>query len=138
MLRELYFALLCSMAMGSALEAQPTTGQVDRFFDDVYFKFNPTAGTATGFHQYDAQLEDYSKAGRRRADPGRCTAPKSNSPRCPTDPDRDLILYYIRATLLDLEQVRSWEKNPDMLLERSHQQHFRDHEPHLRAPRPIA
>ena len=35
---------------------------MDRFFDDVYFKFNPTIGTASGFHQYDTQLEDYSKA----------------------------------------------------------------------------
>ena len=32
----------------------------------------------------------------------------------PADPDRDLILNYIRATLLDLEQVRTWEKNPDI------------------------
>ena len=31
----------------------------------------------------------------------------------PADPDRDLILNYIRATLLELEQVRGWEKNPD-------------------------
>src|SRR5207244_3440991 len=34
---------------------------VDQFFDD-FFKHNPTAGTSAGFHQYDSQLEDYSKA----------------------------------------------------------------------------
>ena len=34
----------------------------DQYFDKYYFKFNPSAGTAAGFHQYDAQLEDYSRA----------------------------------------------------------------------------
>ena len=28
----------------------------DRYFDEYYFKFNPTAGTAAGFHQYVFQL----------------------------------------------------------------------------------
>jgi uncharacterized protein (DUF885 family) len=31
----------------------------------------------------------------------------------PADPDRDLILNYIRAALLDMEKVRTWQKNPD-------------------------
>src|SRR6266404_751388 len=35
----------------------------DEFFDQAYFKFNPTQGTAAGLHQYDPQLEDYSRAG---------------------------------------------------------------------------
>src|SRR5437899_7021184 len=34
----------------------------DQYFDDYYFKFNPTQGTAAGFHQYDNQLENYSRA----------------------------------------------------------------------------
>jgi hypothetical protein len=34
----------------------------DQYFDKYYFKFNPSQGTAAGFHQYDTQLEDYSKA----------------------------------------------------------------------------
>ncbi|HSK43859.1 MAG TPA: hypothetical protein VLA83_08235, partial [Candidatus Binatia bacterium] len=34
----------------------------DQYFDKYYFKFNPSAGTASGFHQYDSQLEDYSRA----------------------------------------------------------------------------
>src|SRR6202012_4700317 len=35
---------------------------VDDYFNNVYFKFQPTAGTSAGFHQYDTQLEDYSRA----------------------------------------------------------------------------
>ena len=36
---------------------------VDQYFDQVYFKFSPTSGTSAGLHQYDTQLEDYSRAG---------------------------------------------------------------------------
>src|ERR1700722_13614346 len=28
---------------------------VEDFFNNTYFKYQPTAGTASGFHQYDAQ-----------------------------------------------------------------------------------
>src|SRR5215813_6175822 len=33
----------------------------DRYFDEFYFRYYPTAGTAAGFHQYDTRLEDYSR-----------------------------------------------------------------------------
>ena len=36
---------------------------VDEYFEQVFFKFSPTAGTSAGLHQYDALLEDYSRAG---------------------------------------------------------------------------
>ena len=94
------------------LLAQPSAQQVDRFFDDVYFKFNPTTRTADGFHQYDSLLEDYSKAAITAQSHVLHAAEKEFS-ALPTDPDRDLILNYIRATLLELEQVRGWERNPD-------------------------
>jgi hypothetical protein len=103
---------MLSIMIGAPLGAQPSPEQVDRFFDDVYFKFNPTTGTSTGFHQYDTRLEDYSKT----AVDGQIVALHSAEKQfsaLPADPDRDLILNYIRATLLSLEQVRPWEKNPD-------------------------
>jgi hypothetical protein len=37
-----------------------------QYFEDIYFKFAPTAGTSAGLHQYDSQLEDYSAAGTQR------------------------------------------------------------------------
>ena len=33
------------------------------YFEQVYFKFSPSVGTLDGLHQYDALLEDYSRAG---------------------------------------------------------------------------
>jgi len=98
--------------IGVPLAAQPSPEQVDRFFDDVYFKFSPTAGTASGFHQYDTRLEDFSKRTINAQIKALHQADQQFS-AMPADPDRDLILSYIRATLLELEQVRSWEKNPD-------------------------
>jgi hypothetical protein len=33
----------------------------DEYFDQVYFPYQPTQGTLTGYHQYDAKLEDPSR-----------------------------------------------------------------------------
>ena len=86
----------------------------DRFFDEYYFPFNPTAATSAGIHKYDGQLEDYSKAGvTTRASPSSRNS-RPSSPSCRRVADRDLVLSYIRAGLLELETVRSWEKNPDI------------------------
>ena len=43
------------------LQATPFDRQVDDFFANAYFNFLPTAGTQAGFHQFDTQLEDYSR-----------------------------------------------------------------------------
>ena len=40
---------------------KPSTPLTDQYFDQL-FHFNPSNGTAVGFHQYDTQLEDYSAA----------------------------------------------------------------------------
>jgi len=37
-----------------------------QYFENIFFKFAPTQGTAAGLHQYDSQLEDYSAAGTQR------------------------------------------------------------------------
>ena len=111
--RAFWLIAIFQVIVGGRLQAQPSAQQVDRFFDDVYFKFNPTIGTSSGFHQYDALLEDYSKAAVDAQIRSLHSAEKEFA-ALPADPDRDLILNYIRATLLDLEQVRTWEKNPDI------------------------
>jgi hypothetical protein len=85
----------------------------NRFFDEYYFPFNPTAATSAGIHKYDDQLEDYSKAGNA----ARIAALKkfeAEFSKLPEEADRDLVLSNIHASLLELENVRMWEKNPDL------------------------
>jgi uncharacterized protein (DUF885 family) len=91
----------------------------DEYFDKLYFPSQPTLGTLTGHHQYDAQLEDYSRksideniAALHRFEQ-RIAAISGASLDQTTRADRELVLSNIRATLLTLEVVRPWEKNPD-------------------------
>jgi uncharacterized protein (DUF885 family) len=85
----------------------------DRYFDKYYFPYNPTAATSAGIHNYDGRLEDYSKS----AVAARVAILKkfeAEFGKQPAGADRDLVLNSIRAALLDLEVIRSWEKNPDL------------------------
>ncbi|HEY1760203.1 MAG TPA: DUF885 domain-containing protein [Bryobacteraceae bacterium] len=108
-MRLLLVALLIS---GVAYSQTPFQSLSDRFFDEYFFPNNPTIATSDGIHKYDGQLEDFSKAGiaHRTAELKNWETQFAKLP--PTD-DRDLVLSYIRASLLELESVRQWEKNPD-------------------------
>lgn len=126
-----FFAvLLAALAVQAQHPAMPASDSAnndkvfnslaDQYFDKYYFKFNPSAGTAAGFHQYDSQLEDYSKASLdqqittlknfqkviAKIDPLQLSAP--------TRVDLTLVLNDINARLLALENIRPWEKNPDI------------------------
>ena len=91
---------------------------VDQFFDS-YFQFNPTAGTAAGFHQYDTKLEDYSKAAIDQQVAwaneylkkfGALDASKLSPEQ---HQDQELVTSTLHAALLALQNIRFWEKNPD-------------------------
>jgi len=92
---------------------------VDQYFDDYYFPFHPTAGTSAGFHRYDTQLEDYSRAGVEaeakalKEARGKIESfnPSGLSPGQRSD--REMLLHEIDGRLLELEQIRQWERNPD-------------------------
>jgi uncharacterized protein (DUF885 family) len=91
----------------------------DEYFNQVYFRYAPSNGTADGFHEYDAQLEDYSRAAvdREIADLTRFESKFDAIPAGPLDltsqGDRELLLGNIHTTLLALNTIRLWEKNPD-------------------------
>src|SRR5882672_8116337 len=92
----------------------------DRYFEEVFFKYSPTRATAAGLHQYDSQLEDFSRSSidahvavlndfQRRFENLHLPA---GSPDAAAD--RELLLSDIRATLLDLTTIRRWERDPDV------------------------
>jgi uncharacterized protein (DUF885 family) len=93
----------------------------DEYFDQVYFHYAPSNATAAGFHQYDGQLEDYS----RQAIEAQIAALKSFETRIEAihpdnlnenfvpRSDREIVLATIRSQLLTLETIRPWAKNAD-------------------------
>ncbi len=91
----------------------------DQYFDTAYFPYQPTLGTLAGFHQYDTQLERYDRASIAKQ-----TATLHDFERRVsgfqkqgldewTAGDRQLVLNNIHTTLLTVETIRPWEKNPD-------------------------
>jgi uncharacterized protein (DUF885 family) len=91
------------------------------YFDQVYFPYGPTNGTLVGYHQYDAQLEDYSRknidaeiaALKRFLTRIEAIHPDAGATDLVPASDREMVLANIRSTLLTLETIRPWEKNPD-------------------------
>jgi hypothetical protein len=101
------------LLMTSLISTAAAQTLADRFFDEYYFPFNPTSATSAGVHKYDGQIEDYSKAGVA-ARVAKLKQFEAEFAKIPGDPDRDLVLSNIRATLLEYETVRNWERNPDI------------------------
>jgi uncharacterized protein (DUF885 family) len=91
----------------------------DDYIDQILFRFNPSQGTTAGLHQFDSQLEDYSRAtidkqvGALQEFENRVVAFDASA-LSPTDAaDREMLLGAIRTSLLTLQVIRPWEKDPD-------------------------
>jgi len=113
------------MSMGITAQAAQQTWQQqfqklsDAYLDQVYFHYAPTQGTVTGYHQYDTQLEDYS----RKTIDAQIAVLKNYEGRVEAIPvaaldqtargDRAIVLGTIRSQLLTLQVIRPWQKNAD-------------------------
>jgi uncharacterized protein (DUF885 family) len=106
------------VATGSAPD-QAFTRLANRYLESVYFPANPSTATVDGVHTYDSQLEAYSRAG---IDANIKTLQQWETRVAAVNPktlgervrgDRDLVLNNIRSTLLTLQTIRPWQKNPD-------------------------
>lgn len=117
------FLLFAGIISAQTQSASSPTGDsfvklADRYFDEYYFNFNPTLGTATGFHQYDDRLEDYSRASidkqvallKKFRDEVTAIKPRISADQAI---DYELLVGDINSRLLTLENIRPWEKNPD-------------------------
>jgi uncharacterized protein (DUF885 family) len=94
-------------------------GMVNEYFDS-YFHFHPTEATAAGFHQYDTQLEDYSPKSRD-AELSFLLEAKQSAGYFHADTlnqeqriDLTLLSNAINARILELQEIRMWQKNPDI------------------------
>jgi uncharacterized protein (DUF885 family) len=102
---------MLAFALFASLLASDFNALVDRFFD-MWFRYNPVEGTRAGFHQYDKQLNDGSRASVE-AEIAELKTFLPEVERAARSSDRDLVLANIRGALLSLESIRMWEKNPD-------------------------
>ncbi len=91
----------------------------DEYFDQVYFPHQPTSGTVAGYHQYDAKLEDFSRASIDAEVTAlnnfekRISAIPAASLDQTTRGDRQMVLGEIHSRLLTLQTIRPWAKNAD-------------------------
>jgi len=116
--------LLLSLLFSAAAFAQTRDDEfaklADRYFTDAVFRFDPVSATSAGFHEYDVKMPSGTKAEvqeetatlHRWLDEVTKFDPKGLTPFAAAN--RDLVLSSIRSTLLSLETVRMWEKNPDV------------------------
>jgi uncharacterized protein (DUF885 family) len=116
-------AQTASAASAAATAASPADQAfmhlADQYLDGYYFPANPSVATADGLHAWDGKLEDYSRAG---VDTNVKALQQWEARVAAVDPktlgeyvqgDRELVLNNIRSTLLTLQTIRPWQKNPD-------------------------
>lgn len=113
-------AVMTSAVAAQAADAREQFNKLaDEYFDQVYFRYQPTAGLLSGYHQYDAQMEDLSRKNieaeiaAQKSFEQRVAAVDAGKLDQPTRGDRAVVLGNIRSRLLTLETLKPWEKNPD-------------------------
>jgi uncharacterized protein (DUF885 family) len=99
-------------------DASPFAAFVDDYFD-AYFAWQPSHATAAGLHQYDDKLEDGSaNATRKRVKQIKLLQTRLGKLRATgklTEDnaiDAEVLDDRMKAELLDLEVVRTWQNNP--------------------------
>ncbi|MGA2983671.1 MAG: DUF885 domain-containing protein [Terriglobia bacterium] len=111
--------LVQNMQAGSPKNPAEFNRLVDSYFD-FYFQFHPKEATAAGFHQYDAKMEDYSRASRDgeisnlrtyasefdRLDPAKLPAESAG--------DLAFLQSNIKGRLLELQVLQMWRKDANL------------------------
>lgn len=125
MKRILFLSLMMMISFAISATAGPDpTAQwnalVDDYLDHFLFPHYPTVATAAGIHQYDGQIEDYSKAAKAAEilelhgyETRVRQFPATDLPALQAA-DREILLGEIRSELLTLEKIQPLGKNPDV------------------------
>lgn len=106
-------------AAGAPADAAAFRALADEYFDQAYFRYQPSSATLAGFNQFDRQLEPYSHdaimqqvAALHRFEHRVAEFPAAGLDTW-TAGDRQLVLNSIHSELLTAETIRPWERNPD-------------------------
>lgn len=85
-----------------------------------YYSFNPSAATAAGLHEYDAQLETRSREAIarevRRLRDAISLLTRINPAVLPEETRYDylVLMSHARGQLLDLQDIRAWQRDPNI------------------------
>jgi uncharacterized protein (DUF885 family) len=116
-----FAAALALAACAHGAPAPSTSNDFARFVDDYWdavFAFAPSRATSIGLHQYDGKLDDFSQV---RIEQRVAELKRLLSRLGALDParfsfddaiDAEALGNLIHGELLELEVVRSWERNP--------------------------
>jgi uncharacterized protein (DUF885 family) len=113
------FMTISAAASSDKTALQQFQQESDAYFDQVYFPYQPTAGTVTGYHQYDSRLEDLASASidaevaALDSFEKRISAIPAASLDQATRADREMVLNQIRSRKLTLHTIRPWSKSAD-------------------------
>ena len=112
-------ALCCLFLLGA--QGHTSTPAFSKFVDDYFdaqFAANPTRGTSAGFHEYDSKMPDLSRAAIQKriaelqGELARLRSFDRTSLSFDDAIDADALEGRIQSDLLDLETLRTWERNP--------------------------
>ena len=118
MMRAILLALVLAV-MSTQAQTGTWDALVDRYFNEAVFPFNPSQATEAGIHNFDNSIEDYAADTIRKETATLRTferlleAYPVTSLNAEQKLDREMLLANIRSSLLSLETIRMWEKNPD-------------------------
>ena len=111
----------CNSGKNQPISTQSSSAEFSAFVDDYFsalFDFSPTSGTASGFHQYDARLENLTASAiqlriqRIKTLDARLKNLRTNTLNETDSIDAEILEGQIHTELLDLETIESWKKNP--------------------------
>ena len=112
-------AFAAAVLAATPAEAQPLQNVVETFYDGE-FRAHPIAATEIGVHDYDAEVDDLSRDGQAK---NAARLHKALDALTAIDPatlsagdrdDREMLINSIKGTLLDVETIRYWQKDPDV------------------------
>ena len=107
------------LAGATPAEAQSFQNLVTTFYDNE-FRAHPIAATSIGVHDYDAEVDDLSRDGQAKDTARLHTALDALTAIDPATlsagdrDDREMLINSIKGTLLDVETIRYWQKDPDV------------------------
>ena len=116
--------LTCSLLLALGLTGCMKKTELSKFpafvdeYYDAAFAWSPSGGTASGFHQYDKQIEDRSAAAYQKriatleAQKFKADAFRAETMSPQDAADLQIVRNSIDAELLDIKTLQTWKRNP--------------------------